>query len=440
MYIKKNSLGMLLQFQETPDSVIEHYLTPCLDRFEKFEPHIHAFIHEENRETRILRDIEALKRKFTDVNKPPLYGIPVAIKDLFHVDGFPTHAGSELPHTVLTGEEGSLIRSLREKGMWITGKTVTEEFAYGGLIPTRNPHNLNHTSGGSSAGSAAAVAAGICPVAVGTQTLRSISAPASFCGVVGFKPSKGRIPMDGVILLSPSFDTAGFFTQDLPSMEYVSAQLIPEWQEFQSDRKPVLGIPNGIYMNLMFDDVRTAFQEQVKKQEESGYKIKRVDMPWSDEFIYGDDMLRFVQGEMAIVHQALFEEYKDIYGLGVHNAITAGFGIDDMELERYRKGQISLRNDLSDIQEREAIDLWISPAQGGTAPLWGEQTGWAGMTAIWSYAGLPTISIPSMTVNDMPLGFQCIGSYGGDEELIYWSKQVSKALNPDYKTKGTKKS
>lgn len=150
--------------------------------------------------------------------------------DLLHVDGLPTRAGSQLSAELLAGAQGSLVTKLRALGAVIAGKTVTEEFAYNGPIATLNPHNTAHTPGGSSAGSAAAVAAGLCPLAVGTQTLRSVIAPASFCGVVGFKPSYGRVPLDGVLLFSPSFDTVGFFTQNLPDMEAAVALLVPDWE------------------------------------------------------------------------------------------------------------------------------------------------------------------------------------------------------------------
>jgi len=116
------------------------------------------------------------------------------------------------------------------------------------------------------------------------------------------------------------------------------------------------------------------------------------------------------------------------YDANVREGILAGQTIEDEELELYRKGQIKLRNDLMDVQRTHGIDIWVSPAQAATAPLWGTRTGWTGMTAIWSYAGAPTISIPSANINNLPLGFQCVGAYGQDEELIYWSKIVSQAL------------
>lgn len=181
-------------------------------------------------------------------------------------------------------------------------------------------------------------------------------------------------------------------------------------------------------MTLLEENAKHTFWSQIKKLEEAGFIIKNVKMPWEDSFIYGDAMLRLVQGEMAQVHAVRFEKYKDYYGSAMRAGIESGQTIKEEELERYRRGQIKLRYDLLDVQKTEGIDIWVSPAQAGTAPLWGTRTGWAGMTAIWSYAGAPTVSIPSATIHNMPLGFQCIGAYGQDEELIYWSRLVSLAL------------
>lgn len=429
MYIHNSSLAQFHQRVEPSESTLDTFLTQHLERYDLLEPHLHAFVNEVSRTDRIKDEVSRLKEKYLGLPKPALYGIPVGIKDLIHIDGWPTHAGSNLPPQVLASPEGSLIQKLKQKGAWFAGKTVTEEFAYGGPIPTRNPHHLEHTPGGSSAGSAAAVAAGICPFAVGTQTLRSVLAPASFCGVVGFKPSYGRIPIHGVQLMSPSFDTFGFFTQDIAGMEFIAGELVPDWRSIEEARKPVLGIPEGIYMTLLDDDVKKKFEDQIKKLKEAGFIVKTAAMPWEDQFIYGDAMVRFVHGEMAHVHESIFDQHQDLYHDSVKQAIIAGRSIEEEELERYRSGQIKLRNDLLDVQKTQGIDLWVSPAQGGTAPLWGTRTGWTGMTAIWSYAGMPAISIPSATVHNLPLGFQCIGAYGRDEELLCWSQMISQALN-----------
>ncbi|WP_051251389.1 amidase [Paenibacillus harenae] len=408
------------------------YLTNLYCRYSTVEPYVNAFIPEENFKARLFSDVSSLLEKFPNQNeRPAFFGILFAIKDLIHVNDFPTRAGSKLPSNALTTSEGSFISNLRSMGALFAGKTVTEEFAYHSVTPTRNPHNIEHTPGGSSAGSAASVAAGICPIAVGTQTLRSVIAPASFCGVVGFKPSYARVAIDGIILLSPSFDTIGFFTQDIESMQFACSHFIPNWHAFHSDKKPILGVPNGMYMNFMSDDVRRAFENQLKLLEQAGYSIRNVDMPWDDAFIAGDAMIRMVQAEMSQVHESWFRQYEHLYGSSVREAIKHGQTVPLEELDQYRVGQMKLRIDLEQAKMKNGIDLWVSPAQGGVAPKGFERTGWAGMTAIWSYAGLPTVSIPLTKIDGMPLGFQCIDSHGNDEALLFWSKEIERSLSSE---------
>jgi Asp-tRNA(Asn)/Glu-tRNA(Gln) amidotransferase A subunit family amidase len=417
----------------------EDFLDVTYNRFSEryclVEPSVHAFVEEQERAERIRHELESLHTRFTGRAKPTLYGLPIGVKDLFHIDGLPTAAGSELPSSILKDQEGRFIRRLREQGAWIPGKTVTEEFAFAGSISTRNPHALDRTPGGSSAGSAASVASGMFPIAIGTHTLRSVIAPASFCGVTGFKPSYGRIPMDGVVLLAPSFDTAGIFTADAASMDIVASHLVADWKsplqgrhQIDPDRKPVLGIPNGIYMKLMGDEIRSVFDSQVASLMQAGYKIRTVEMPWDDDLIYGDAMLRFVQGEMAREHERWFDEHRQKYGEAVQQAILAGRTIGDDELDSYRLGQQSLRNKLAEVRREQGIDIWISPAQGGVAPPRGGRTGWPGMTAIWTYAGLPTISLPGGHEGGLPLGFQCIAEFGQDEILMHHALRIARFL------------
>src|SRR3972149_2199567 len=182
-----------------------------IDQFEELykikEPRIHAFLPEAGRSARLQREAGALDRKLGKQAKhSPLFGLLLGVKDIFHADGFPTQAGSRLPTRALRGPKAASVTLLHKAGMLIAGKTVTTEFAYFSPGPTRNPHNTAYTPGGSSSGSAAAVAAGLVGLALGTQTIGSTTRPASYCGVVGFKPSLGRISTAGVIPLAKSLD------------------------------------------------------------------------------------------------------------------------------------------------------------------------------------------------------------------------------------------
>jgi Asp-tRNA(Asn)/Glu-tRNA(Gln) amidotransferase A subunit family amidase len=177
------SLATLLSDLKQDDRALWAYLDKLETRLATVEPHVHAFVPEVGRFERLRREAQALLVRYPDpTERPPLFGLLLGVKDIFHVDGLPTQAGSQLPLDVLAGEESAVVTAMRQAGALVLGKTVTAEFAYFAPGPTRNPHNLAHTPGGSSSGSAAAVAANLCPVALGTQTIGSVNRPAAFCG------------------------------------------------------------------------------------------------------------------------------------------------------------------------------------------------------------------------------------------------------------------
>ena len=181
---------------------LERYITETLEALDARESLLQALVPEHDRHARLLRDAASLELRFPDpARRPPLYGMVVGIKDLFNVDGLPTRAGSLLPAEAFAGPEAETVSRLKAAGALVLGKTVTTEFAYFTPGPTRNPVNPNHTPGGSSSGSAAAVAAGYCRLALGTQTIASVTRPAAYCGVFGFKPSQGRMSAAGIFPL-----------------------------------------------------------------------------------------------------------------------------------------------------------------------------------------------------------------------------------------------
>src|SRR5947209_946823 len=255
--LRSNQLNLLAFIEET-----------C-KRIDAFEPHIHTLLPEPGWRARLIGEAKALQERFPDPStRPALYGIPLGVKDLFNVDGFPTHAGSQLPANVFAGPEATCVNALRSAGAIILGKTVSTEFAWFEPGPTRNPHDLAHTPGGSSSGSAAAVAAGFCPLALGTQTVGSVIRPAAFCGIVGFKPSYGRIPISGVVPCASSLDTVGFFTQHVVDIELVAPLLCERWQNREVLDKPVLGVPDGPYLALASPEALQAFETQLAQLEQ----------------------------------------------------------------------------------------------------------------------------------------------------------------------------
>src|SRR6266545_6280981 len=239
----------LIESLRANELTLTEFLAQAETQFLAREPSVLAFLSEGNRFARLRRDADALLLRFPDlINRPLLFGALVGVKDIFHVAEFATQAGSRLPAKVLEGEEAESVTRLKDAGTLIFGKTITTVFAYFSPGPTRNPHNPEHTPGGSSSGSAAAVAAGLCALALGTQTLGSIIRPAAFCGVVGFKPSYGRMPTEGVIPLAPSFDHVGYFTVDVESAAVAAMGLCKGWFPGVLSGWPVLGIPEGPYL------------------------------------------------------------------------------------------------------------------------------------------------------------------------------------------------
>ena len=212
-----------------------------LARIEREDARLQALVAEPDRAGRIARALAAAPTG-------PLHGVPVGVKDIMHVDGLATTAGSRLPPAELAGPEAAAVSLLRAAGAVVLAKTVTTEFALFAPGPTRNPRNPGHTPGGSSSGSAAVVAAGFCPLALGTQTCGSVIRPAAYCGVVGYKPSYGRIPTGGVLLVAESFDTVGLLAADLAWVERAAPVLCNWWRPVGVLPAPVLARPDGPYL------------------------------------------------------------------------------------------------------------------------------------------------------------------------------------------------
>src|SRR5580704_17028032 len=247
------------------------------DRIEREDPQVHAFVAEPGRRARLLAAAAGLAtRSAGSERKPALYGVVAGIKDVIRVDGLPTRAGSRLPAETLAGPQAHAVDRLLAAGALVAGKTVTAEFAVIAPGPTRNPRAPGHTPGGSSSGSAAAVAAGMVPLALGTQTIASVIRPAAYCGVPGFRPTRGRISPDGVIPFAPSLDVVGCFAADAARLTRAAAVLCDDWRPAANPGRPVLGIPAGRYLDRASPVALSAFAGHVAVLSAAGYVVREA--------------------------------------------------------------------------------------------------------------------------------------------------------------------
>jgi len=408
------------------------YLSGLCDRIDSENPRIHALLGDTFDRQRVLEQAKKLLAQYPDpTSRPPLFGIPVGIKDIFRVDGFPTRCGSRLPPHLFEGAEAITVSRLKEAGAVVIGKTVTTEFAWFEPGPTRNPHHLEHTPGGSSSGSAAGVAVGFFPFALGTQTAGSITRPAAFCGIVGFKPSFGRIPSSGLIPTSPSADHIGIFCNDPIGVEIMMSILIPDWKpgtDMGRSRKMTLAVPEGPYLDQATENGREHFERGLGRLHHAGYRIMREN-PFPDIQLANEDHLMMVAGEMARVHASWFNEHRHLYRPKTVETIEKGLKVSNEELERLREGRLRLREDLEQQMKSKGIDLWICPSTPDHAPRGLESTGSPIMNIPWTYAGLPTISLPAgMDREGLPQGVQIVGRYCQDEKLIAAAHDLFDAL------------
>ena len=423
------SLEQLAAVLRSGDLTLETYLSELEARIARREPEVLAWVPEANRFERLRADARSLARSFPQAReRPPLYGVAVGVKDVFRVEGFPTGAGSTLPVEELEGAESVAVTRLKAAGALVVGKTVSTEFAYFAPGATRNPHDVARTPGGSSSGSAAAVAAGECPLALGTQTIGSISRPASFCGTVGFKPSYDRIPRGGVIPLSPSLDHVGCFTETVAGARLAASVLCKEWAVDRPSSEPVLGIPVGGYLERADEDGQVMFAQICDRLGETGYSLERVEaMPQFAAIVAQHDLI--VAAEAARTHERWFEAYADRYHPKTAELIERGRAVSQEALTDALMNRTRLRRELMVLMAENGVDLWISPASRGVAPRGLESTGDPVMNLPWTHAGLPTVVIPAATsAEGLPFGLQIAAGWWQDELLLEWSEGIEAAL------------
>ena len=403
-----------------------------IERIEVENPRILALLPEHDRVGRLRAEAQAIEARFPDAaTRPALYGLPVAIKDIINVDGLTTRAGTAIPSELFAGPEATCVTRLREAGALIVGKAVTTEFAYFEPGPTRNPHDVGHTPGGSSSGSASAVTGGLVDFALGSDTVGSVIRPAAFCGVVGFKPSYGRIPTDGVLYYSPSVDHVGAFAPDAAGVALGASVLLDGWRhdeyEASAGQLPIVGVPDGPYIAQADEVGLAAFEQQLATLVAAGREVQRI--PALDDIEVLTKRHRDIAtAEFADVHDAWFTQYGALYRPRSALLVEAGRTTSDDDREAGRRSIAELEARLRSLMDERGIDVWASPPAPGPAPFGLGSTGNPAMNLPWTHAGMPAVTLPAGASDGLPLGLQLSARLGADEQLLAWAEAVEPLL------------
>ena len=359
-----------------------------------------------------------------------LHGIPVGIKDIFDTEDMPTTDGTEIHKKNPSWNDCTVVSKLKQAGAIIMGKTVTAELAYYSPGKTKNPHDTTRTPGGSSSGSAAAVASHMVPLAVGSQTNGSVIRPASYCGVVGYKPTKGLISRHLVLQISRALDQVGVFANSIEDAALISEQLIghdkqdpdtslnprPKLLAASKEKppaEPVLAHIKLPFMNELEEDVKEGFKEI--KDELKG-KVDEIELP--EGFAGIPDWHKIImESDMARSFSEEYKKSKNKLSDKIIEAIERGMKYTSVEYNN-ALAKIDVANAYFN-QFFHDYDAILTPSACGEAPKGLKSTGNPIFCTIWTYCGMPCISLPLLQgKNSLPVGVQLVSSLFDDERLF----------------------
>ena len=344
----------------------------------------------------------------------PLNGIPFGVKDIFETRGLATEYGSHLYKGRKGDCDASLVTRLRELGAILFGKTQTTAFAYFDPSPARNPHNPAHTPGGSSSGSAAAVAAGVVPFALGSQTMGSIVRPASFCGVVGFKPPFGALPTDGMAPFAPSLDTAGLLGANVQICTDVWVAL-----GFKSEAHGSLRFAVPENLPAVSEEMQIAFDDAIGRIRRA-YEVDRVSLPVPyDELLSAARLVNDYEGARSQYDR--WRQHGDGIGVKLADLVQRGLKIP----ETAYRDSLELLKSTNVFKEATVL---LTPSALGAAPEGLASTGDPIMNAVWTALGVPVIGLPMPHQGRLPLGLQMIAPHDHVGMLLSAASHVERLL------------
>ena len=372
----------------------------------RWEPQVHALID---------FDEHAARRRAAEAGAGPLSGWSVAVKDIIDWKGTPTRCGADFMPDEPARTSAAIIVRLEQLGAFVMSKAVTTVFAFFDPGPTRNPWNLEHTPGGSSSGPAAAVACGMVRLALGSQTVGSINRPASFCGVVGFKPTYGRIPMGGVFPIAPAVDTLGWFTANVGDAQAAFAALTGE-EAAPTPRSLRIGVVEDMLCETADVAMLAAVRACADRLRRAGYDVQAVRLPPSAAEIY-EAHWTLVAAQCARSHDSLFARHADRYTPKLRDLILRGQQIDDAQISALESQRLGAADDLERLFDDH--DVLLTPSAPGPAPHGIAATGDPRMNLVWTYTGLPSLTLAAeLSENGLPLGMQFVAPRMVDDMLL----------------------
>ena len=414
----------------------EQLVEACLERVREADPKVEAWAHlDPDLALKQARACDERRREGKATG--PLHGVPVGVKDIFDTSDLPTEDGTVLHAGRTPSRDATAVAMLRAAGAIVLGKTVTTECAYFAPGKTRNPHNPEHTPGGSSSGSAAAVAAGMVPLALGSQTNGSTIRPASFCGVYGFKPTHGLVPRGGVLRLSRTLDHVGLFARTIEDIALMAEQLTGHDVRDPDTRPrarvpfvataaqeppmpPILAFVRTPAWERAAQETKEAFQELVA---ELGERVIEIDLPDSARNAW-DWHRTIMEAEMAANLDLEWERGRAQLSEQLRALLARGHEVKALDYQK-ALARIELLNEgFAEIFEQ--CDAILTPAAPGTAPKGLASTGDPAFCSLWTLCGTPAISLPLMHgENGLPLGVQLVGARDHDARLLRTARWLS---------------
>jgi Asp-tRNA(Asn)/Glu-tRNA(Gln) amidotransferase A subunit family amidase len=407
----------------------EEVVSACLARVREADGEVQAWAHLDPEhalaQARILDQMRS-----TGGVLGPLHGVPVGIKDIIDTSDMPAECGSVLHQGRLPVHDATVVALLRAAGAVIMGKTVTTEFAMYSPGKTRNPHDPAHTPGGSSSGSAAAVAAGMVPLALGTQTNGSVIRPAAFCGVYGFKPTHGLVPRGGVMRLSRALDHVGVFGRTLEDVAFACESMVG-FDERDPDTRPRARIPfreiaaQEPALPPLFAFVRTALWDRAEPETREAFeelvqalgdRVVEIEMPGTT--LAAIDIHRTIlEAEMAASLASEYDNGRERLSESLRGQLERGRKATAFDYQNALARIPLLNAGFEEIFER--CDAIITPAAAGPAPRGLDSTGDPAFCTLWTLCGMPALNIPAMRAESgLPMGLQLVGPRNSDARLL----------------------